>query len=102
MWPDFQPDARSLDTGLAPRRNTEGGIQPADKRLDQISALHLLLCAETSIKQIEASIVCEIAASGKLAQQYIAILNSRLIWRRRTGRVRFAKVPLSLGEDLFD
>jgi len=33
MWPDFQPDARSLDTGLAPRRNTEGGIQPADKSL---------------------------------------------------------------------
>ena len=32
MWPDFQPDARSLDTGLAPRWNTEGGIQPADKR----------------------------------------------------------------------
>jgi hypothetical protein len=25
MWPDLQPDARSLDTGLAPRRNTEGG-----------------------------------------------------------------------------
>jgi len=33
MWPDFQSDARPLDTGLAPRRNTEGGIQPADKSL---------------------------------------------------------------------
>jgi hypothetical protein len=47
MWPDFQSDARPLDTGPAPRRNTEGGIQPADKELDQPSsqALHLLLCA---------------------------------------------------------
>jgi hypothetical protein len=33
MWPDFQSDARPLDTGLAPRRNTEGGTQPADKSL---------------------------------------------------------------------
>jgi hypothetical protein len=53
MWSDFQSDARRLDTGLAPRRNTEGGIQPADKELDQPSsqALDLLLCAESSIKQ---------------------------------------------------
>ena len=33
MWPDFQSDARHIDTGPAPRRNTEGGIQPADKSL---------------------------------------------------------------------
>jgi hypothetical protein len=33
MWPDFQSDARPLDTGLASRRNTEGGTQPADKSL---------------------------------------------------------------------
>jgi len=53
MWSDFQSDARRLDTGLAPRRNTEGGIQPADKELDLPSsqALDLLLCAESSIKQ---------------------------------------------------
>src|SRR5258708_8187575 len=28
-----KPDARRLDSGSAPRRNTEGGIQPADKSL---------------------------------------------------------------------
>src|SRR5271169_1018390 len=33
MWPDPLSDARHLDTELAPRRNTEGGIQPADKSL---------------------------------------------------------------------
>ena len=33
MWPDSLSDARSADTGPAPRRNTEGGIQPADKSL---------------------------------------------------------------------
>ena len=46
MWPDFQPDARSLDTGLAPRRNTEGGIQPADKSLinRRLSAPSPALC----------------------------------------------------------
>jgi hypothetical protein len=33
MWPDLLSDARPLDTELAPRRNTEGGIQPADKSL---------------------------------------------------------------------
>src|SRR5215469_5462841 len=64
MWPDFQSDARPLDTGLAPRRNTEGGTQPADKELDQPSsqALHLLLCA--GILPPKASILCGIAVSG--------------------------------------
>ena len=48
MWPDFQPDARSLDTGLAPRRNTEGGIQPADKSLinRRLSAPSPALCRD--------------------------------------------------------
>ena len=44
----FSPTPALLDTGLAPRRNTEGGIQPADKELNQpSSALDLLPCAET-------------------------------------------------------
>jgi hypothetical protein len=28
MWPDLQSDTRPSDTGPAPRRNTEGGINP--------------------------------------------------------------------------
>jgi hypothetical protein len=33
MWPGSVSDARPLDAGSAPRRNTEGGIQPAAKSL---------------------------------------------------------------------
>ena len=49
MWPDLPSDARSLDTGLAPRRNTEGGIQPADKSLinRRLSAPSPALCSQT-------------------------------------------------------
>ena len=52
MWPDFLSDARPLDTGPAPRRNTEGGIQPADKSLinRRLKRSISLLCADSSIK----------------------------------------------------
>ena len=53
MWPDFQSDARPLDTGPAPRRNTEGGIQPADKSLINRRLKRSISCSvQIPIKQI--------------------------------------------------
>src|ERR1700736_5556469 len=53
MWPDSLSDARPLDTGPAPRRNTEGGIQPADKSLinRRLKRSISLLYADSYIKQ---------------------------------------------------
>ena len=65
MWPDFQSDARPLDTGLAPRRNTEGGIQPADKSLINRRlkrAPSPALCR--FFHQTKASTLCGTAARG--------------------------------------
>ena len=64
MWPDSLSDARSADTGPAPRRNTEGGIQPADKSLINRRLKRSISCSVQRLlsNKIEASIVSEIAS----------------------------------------
>jgi hypothetical protein len=68
MWPaGLLSDARPLDTGPAPRRNTEGGIQSADKSLINRRLKRSISCSVQILYQTTASI-CWIAASGVRCQ----------------------------------